>query len=223
MSDIGAIRAGKAAVEVRADNSKLAADLSQSVSQIRAYNDRIAVLNRRAKAAQKAGNDELASHLQGISSRTEERRDTLDQQRQARAALLDRLAVMKSGRAALVAEQKELAERLFQATHDSRQVELRDLDQHFAQLRLKYAGNAAMIGTINRTHAAELNRYFMAQGAAEATAQGGMTVSAATPMAIHFSFLFIGHFWVVANVACNKQTDACVGWVVFTSIFIIFT
>ena len=156
------IRAGGASVEIVADSRKLDTGLREAESKLRAYNQRVRQLNKEATAAAKAGDQGqairlgmTARELDKHSDRVRERASTLSQGDDARSAMTQRLASFKAGKSALLADQNDLEERLAAATMKPRDLALRDLDRHFAQMRAKYAGNAAMLTQIEQTAAAE--------------------------------------------------------------------
>ena len=156
------IRAGGASVEIVADSRKLDSGLREAESKLRAYNQRVRQLNREATAAAKAGDQGQAvrlgmqaRELDKHADRVRERASTLSQRDDARGAMAQRLASFKAGKAALLADQNDLEERLAAATMKPRELALRDLDRHFDQMRAKYAGNAKMLALIERTAAAE--------------------------------------------------------------------
>ena len=156
------IRAGGASVEIVADPRKLDSGLREAEAKLRAYNQRVRQLNREATAAAKAGDQGqairlgmTARELDKHSDRVRERASTLSQGDDARSALAQRLASFRAGKAALLADQADLEDRLAAATMKPRDLALRDLDRHFAQMRAKYAGNAAMLTQIEQTAAAE--------------------------------------------------------------------
>jgi hypothetical protein len=156
------IRTGGASVEIVADARKLDTGLREAESKLRAYNQRVRQLNKEATAAAKAGDQgqairlgTTARELEKRSQRMTERSSTLSQRDDARGALAQRLASFKAGKAALLSDQSDLEERLAAATMKPRDLALRDLDRHFAQMRSKYVGNATMLQRIEQTAAAE--------------------------------------------------------------------
>jgi hypothetical protein len=69
----------------------------------------------------------------------------------ARAASAQRVELARQE----ASHRQQLEDRLFASTHTQRQVDLRNLQAYFAQMRQQYAGNAKMLALIDRTEAAQ--------------------------------------------------------------------
>ena len=110
MADIGSIRAGRAHVEVTADD-KTEAGLRSAEQRIEKYSSRIDQLNRAAKKAAHAEDPQQAEALSGVARRLAQQRDMLAEQVEGRGALAGRLEAFKAQKAAAAeaAESMEIA------------------------------------------------------------------------------------------------------------------
>jgi len=131
-------------------------------------------------------------------------------QRRISTTLASRQAGMGSDETNQLKKQFEdrfnLEDRLYRATHNFKQIALKDTDEYFAAMRVKWQNNQSMLTMIDRTQAAERKR-IMADYAASSQSQMSKFVN---------SFLGKGTMYGVAAFAAvraiNTITDAHKRW-----------
>lgn len=143
---------------IRVDASGMQADLEKGKEKIRAWQSDVRRLNAQARKMEAGGDVAGADRARQIAAGLSERRDTMKEEVEARAALQERLKIVKAAKEQERRDRQEMEDRMLAATQGRQALELRNLDRHYAAMRERHKDNVGMMKQIDAAHAAERAR-----------------------------------------------------------------